>query len=347
MIKLVDIAEELSLSRITVSAVLNNRHKSMGISDATAERVKSKAKEMGYRRNQLAMAMKTGKTFSFGVLIGSYQMREWMAQTLKGGYDTVRTTDYILKVEFAPDITELEAAQERLLGQRIEGLFCLNLHFPPKDGIAFRKAIDKYRVPVIGSDCTTEFSNCKVSSDNNKATRLALEHLVELGHERIAFVGGDTLSEGGLKRKESFVSLMQEMNLNLPDHYLQSCDWDIKSTEQATENLLQARDQAPTAILGASDITAMIIMRHAHKMGFRIPEDLSIIGYSNQSMTELSDPPLTVLDMHHGEVGRVALQQLVDVADISDPEKRTLSQRTTLIDPDLVLRNSTAAPRRS
>ncbi|MBX2825669.1 MAG: LacI family DNA-binding transcriptional regulator, partial [Gammaproteobacteria bacterium] len=122
MIKLIDIAEELSLSRITVSAVLNNRHKSMGISDATAERVISKAKEMGYRRNQLAMAMKTGKTFSFGVLIGSYHIMEWMGQTLKGGYEAVSSTDYILKVEFAPEEAELESAQERLLGQRIEGL---------------------------------------------------------------------------------------------------------------------------------------------------------------------------------------------------------------------------------
>jgi len=251
----------------------------------------------------------------------------------------------VIKVEFAPDKQELDASLDRFLGQRIEGLFCLNFHCSPAEAKTFRENIEKYRIPLICSDSTAELSDSKVSPDDEGATRLALEHLIKLGHQRIAFIGGGTSSEGGVKRKDAYVNILEEHSIPLDANHLQLCDWDIKSTEDASERLLADRAKAPMAIICASDVMALAVLRRARKMGYSIPKDLSVIGYSNEVMTELADPPLTVLDMHHGEVGRVALQQLLDIAEISAPEKRLLQPHTTLIKADLIVRESTATPR--
>ena len=345
MVRLIDIADHLGLSRITVSAVLNNRYKTMGISEATAKRVLTAARELGYRRNQLALAIKTGKTNSFGIIIGGASLLDWMGQTLKGGFDTVRETNYVIKVDFASNSAERSAALDRFLGQRIEGLFCFNIHAPVEEAIAFRKAIENYRIPMITSDCTPELSVCKVVPDHEGATMIAVEHLVNLGHRRIAFVGGDTISESGIGRKEGFLNALERFELSMGPGHLKQPGWGLQANETAAKAVLSSKKR-PTAIVCASDITALVVVRLARRMGMRVPEDLSIIGYSNETAAELSDPPLTVVDMHHGSVGRKALALLVKAAEKEAPDRK-LKRGTTVIPSNLILRESTAAPRKN
>ncbi|NIM08859.1 MAG: LacI family DNA-binding transcriptional regulator, partial [Planctomycetales bacterium] len=100
MVKLTDLAKQLNLSRITVSAVLNDRYKAVGISEATAVRVRRAAQDMGFQRNQLALAVKTGRAYSFGFVLGSEHIQEWQAQVMRGALEAVADTEYVVKTSF-------------------------------------------------------------------------------------------------------------------------------------------------------------------------------------------------------------------------------------------------------
>ena len=342
MIKLIDIANELNLSRITVSAVLNDRYRSLGITDATAQRVLKKAEEMGYRRNQLAMAIKTGRTFTFGILLGTDHFEDWLGQTIKGAFDIIHDTNYNIKLEFlAGKGSELKALNT-LLGQRVEGIFGLDLHPEEKEFTTIQEAIARYSVPFLCSNSAPGLAATGIEPDHTSGIRLALKHLIELGHRRVAFVGGGNVTEAGIMRHAAFKESSHEMGLDIPDHHIQLSHWDFDRAEQCTESMLKGATP-PTAIVAANDQLAVAVIRRARKLGFQVPRDLSVVGFSNELLSELSDPPLTVIDMHHDQIGRHALETLLNHAEGPDRTK-PLPESLEKIPVSLILRASTDRP---
>jgi len=342
MIKLVDIAHELNLSRITVSAVLNNRHKSLGITDATAQRVIKKADEMGYRRNQHAMAINTGRSHTFGIILGADHFEDWLGQTIKGAFDAVHDSDYNIKLEFLPEGGSETKILNTLLGQRVEGIFGLDLHPEETELLKIKKAIEKHSVPFLCSNSTPDLSPTGLEPDHSKGMHLALEHLTQLGHRSIAYIGGGEVTTAGIKRNEAFKNFSREMGLNVPEQHFQLSHWDLDKAEEYTEDMLTGNNP-PTAIIGANDQIAVVVIRRARKLGIQVPRDLSVIGFSNEFISEVSDPPLTVVDMHHDIIGRRALESLLKHAEGPNRSK-ALADGQEKISASLIVRKSTAEP---
>ncbi|WOO39314.1 LacI family DNA-binding transcriptional regulator [Rubellicoccus peritrichatus] len=347
MVKLIDIAERLNLSRMTVSSVLNNRYRALGISEATAERVIETAKDMGYRRNQLAMAVKTGKTFTLGIIIGDEHIVDWIGEMLKGAFDAVRETDYSVKVDVVPNSEDVMSPLSSFLGHRVEGILGINLQPPQKTAMKFRQETEKYGLPLICSNSHPDLSACEVEPDHEGGAILAMKHLAELGHKKIAYIGGDSRSEAGIRRKQGFLKSLEELHLGLQPGHILECEWKIPKAEAGAEQLLKNPKTAPTAILCGNDEMAVAAIRRARKMGYRVPDDISVIGFSNEPLSILSDPPLTVIDMHHEQVGKKSFELLIESVDKKTNKKEGHPLTgMTILPTTLVQRESTAPPKK-
>ena len=171
---------------------------------------------------------------------------------------------------------------------------------------------------------------------------MAVGHLVELGHRRIAFIGGAERPDHSRVREEGYREAMRAEGLTIPDGYLEHGHWDWPATEAAAGRLMKLSPR-PTAILCANDAVAMIATRTARRMGLRVPEDLSVVGFLNMRAAEWADPPLTTVAAPHVEIGRRAMQLLL--ADVKpDKRKRPSGQERSqqmLLPTELIVRQST------
>ncbi|MEN8662111.1 MAG: LacI family DNA-binding transcriptional regulator [Lentimonas sp.] len=336
MIKLIDIAKQLSLSRVTVSAVLNDRYKSLGISQTTADRVNKAAKEMGYRRNEMAMSIKTQKSFLVGCMTGALNF-EWGGRVLQGALLGLQDSSYSLKVESVQSTTEGEAAIQRFVGARVAGIFACNINPTMDDSAKLKSELARYKMPLVCNNCRSDLSTLQVEADHKEGSLLAIEHLAKLGHKDIAYIGGDTSSNSSVLRKEGFIEALGKCGLSLGPNYLETGQWDFDKTEAAANRLLKER-KPPTAILCANDEMAVVTIRTVQRLGLRVPQDISIIGFSNERLSELSNPPLTTVAQPEIEVGKQSIQLLIEQFNVKDG---AFKPETRILPSELIIREST------
>ncbi|MEM0964953.1 MAG: LacI family DNA-binding transcriptional regulator [Verrucomicrobiota bacterium] len=337
MIKLIDIAEQLNLSRVTVSAVLNDRYKKLGISEATAKRVIKAADEMGYQRNEMAISMKTGKSFLLGCMTGALDL-EWGGRIVEGALLGLRNTAYSLKLESVHSSVENEAAVQRFLGARVAGILACNINPNLEDTARLKNDLDRYKIPLVCNNCRDELSPYKVAPDNIRGSLLAVEHLVSLGHNRIAFVGGDQTSDTSIQREKGFLKALGKLNLSLGPNFLERGNWDFVETEKAVKRLLSAKTR-PTAIICANDEMAAVALRTIQREGLRVPKDVSVVGFTNERLGLLANPPLTTVAQSEKEVGKAAIKMLIEI--VGAGPDRKLNPKSTLLPSRILAREST------
>lgn len=344
MVKLNDIAKELKLAAVTVSAVLNDRYKALGISEATAERIRKTAKEMGYQENMLSKAMRTGRTYSLGCILSERRPTQWIAEVQMGALAAARDRDYFIRIE---EISEMAGgaaeALKRLVGQQVEGIIGVNIERVPRGFDEFRQATDRYGIPLLGINCAPEFSSVQVAPNHEGGSRDAVEFLVRLGHERIGFIGGPSHSVAAQERKLGFIQSLSEFGLSYDPELIIDSGWHLDDAEESAGILLRDRALAPTAIVAANDVLGATTQRVARARGFRLPEDLSVVAFSNTVATACCDPQLTVIDMHFDHVGMKAAELLI--GHIESKGKGDLEIPPRSVTPvELVRRESTSRP---
>lgn len=338
MVKLIDIAKQLNLSRVTVSSVLNDRYKSLGISEATAERVRNAAKEMGYRRNEMAMAMKTGKNFLLGCMTGALG-DEWGGRILDGALQVIRESDYSLKVEAVHCTADEEEALQRFLGARVSGIFACNINPKLDAATHLCQQLQRYEIPMVCNNCRPDLSPYRVDPDNEGGSDLAVRHLAEIGHKLIAFIGGDDQSIPGRQRREGFIDALGACGLSLAPKFLEQGNWDIEKTEAAVHRLLEQAPKRPTAIVCANDVMAAVAIREIHRMGLRVPEDVSVVGFTNEGIGEVCHPPLTTIAQPELEIGRRAMKMLIQKVEEKAEDRK--KPETLILPSELIIRSST------
>ncbi|MGC6455234.1 MAG: LacI family DNA-binding transcriptional regulator [Coraliomargaritaceae bacterium] len=337
MIKLIDIANHLKLSRVTVSAVLNNRHNALGISQSTADRVLKTAKEMGYQRNEMAMSIKTRKSFLVGCMTGALNFG-WGGRILQGALLGLQEKPYSLKVESVENGLECDAAVQRFIGARVAGIFACNINPSMDDSAKLKSQLNRYKIPLICNNCRSDLSPLQVEADHKAGSLLAVEYLAQLGHKKIAYISGDTSSNTSISRKEGFIEALGKCGLSLGPNHLEKGLWDFDETTNAVKRLLKER-QKPTAILCANDEMAVVAMRTIQEAGLRVPEDISVIGFSNTRLSELSNPQLTTIAQPEFEIGKQSIEHLIELFDLDDDTP--ITPKTYLLPSELVIREST------
>jgi DNA-binding LacI/PurR family transcriptional regulator len=321
MITMTDIAEKAGVSRATVSLVLNERRgEKIRIPDATRERIMQAAHVMGYRPNELARSVRSGKSRMIGYLVNEPRYEPYW-NTIIGALSEAEELDFTLKVLSVTTKT-LNQRIQQAIELRLGGLI---VRVSQDKGGLFQEA-QRAGIPVVTVDeGIPQPFGIRVAADDAQGCQAAISHLVELGHQKIGFIADGFHLQSGSNilgpREHFFRQAMAARDLEIPDgfvtyetmlaygHEIEN-EIDDSSALAATDALLKHPSGRPTAIFCWRDETAMAAMRACRQRGLRVPEDISIVGFSDISAARHCDPSLSTCRSPWDAMGRMAVRQL-------------------------------------
>jgi LacI family transcriptional regulator len=340
MVTMTDIAHKAGVSRATVSLVLNEKHAAVGIAEETRQRVLRAAADLGYRPNELARAMVTGRNPVFGYLLRTPE-REVPTRILVGALHEAEKYGHSIKVmpfdgEFDHRIIE------RCAEMRLAGVLALYIYGAALDYL--HEEAGRYSIPVAVVDSSFPAARgIRVVSDDSDGCRQAIQHLTDLGHRRIGFVSGARTSGSANERVRGYGKALREAGISVPDDYLVYGNWEITTIESVTHTILTHPAGRPTALFCADDRTAAIVARTARQRGLSVPRDLSVVGFANLELADYSDPPLTTVAQPFREMGAAAVRHLLSVGSDYPRSSESLPDPVEVLLPtQLIVRASTA-----
>jgi LacI family transcriptional regulator len=348
MVTIRDVAGECQVSITTVSVVLNGGPSASRFSPRTRERIWIAAKRLGYQPNLLARSLRSNRSHSLGVVI--FDVTDpYCAQILRGIENHLRASRYFpVLTDLQNNGAEFQRCVDLLLGRRVEGFIAIAN--PVYLGPELFAQLGKRQIPtvVIGR----EMKGSPISSvavDNEAGTRLALQHLYELGHSKIAFIKGPKEMVDTKPRWRGIEVFAAEVGLKLDPKLVVGIKWRNSTYAEGhllTEELLK-RGKEFTALVAFDDLTACAAIGALTKAGRRVPMDCSVVGFDDIPSSAFYNPPLTTVHQQlemQGSLGAEIIEELVKAS--SHKHARAAEPKHLKVAPKLMVRDSTCqAPR--
>ena len=332
MVTIKDLARAAGVSPSTVSRALND---SPLLREETKGRIRRLSIELGYEKNELARGLVKGVSGAIGLIIPDI-INPFFADIARGAERVARARGYGVLLCTTEGDPELERSHMKLLRRkRVDGLLLSSVTAEDP----YLEELIRTHVPfVLVSRLVRALDAPLVVADDRYGARLAVEHLVALGHLKIGFIGGPQDVQSSQDRMEVYREVLTRQGLPLRRGWAVFASFTQEAGREWGRNFLSRRDR-PTAIFAANDLIALGVMEAAEELGLRIPEDLSLVGYNNISYAALPRIQLTTVAQPTLEMGRIAAEYLLDV--IGGNRRRKL--RKGLL-PHLVVRSTTAPP---
>jgi len=328
-----DIARELGVSVVTVSKVIRN-HTDIG--EETRQRVLKRVKELNYQPNPAARALVTGKTYTAGLIVPDL-MHPFFAEVATGLSNTLRRKNYSLLISSSQGDPELERQEiKRLLSRRLDGIVIASTQWTVE---SFRR-IEEQKVPYILLDRSfLGMPSNFVGVDDVKVGRMATEHLIDVGCRRIAHIRGLATSTA-VGRLEGYNQALAKRDLApLQDYVIagRSTDADSWSSgHEAMKKLLELKP-APDGVFCYNDPIAIGVIDAILEAGYRVPQDIAVIGCGNLHFDKSLRVPLSSVDQQSIGIGERAGKLILAVIEAKAPQQ----PRSIMLDPSLVPREST------
>lgn len=334
MVTIQDIAADLDLSTMTVSRALSGHP---DVKDATRQRVEKRARELNYRPNRWARSLVTKKSNMIGVVIPEVS-HVFFAEIMAGVQDEIEEADYTLILCNSRGDEEIEKrAIDMLVGSRADGLVVASSYLAENPELF--EGLQREGVPFVLIDRYFPQFDCpRVRTDDAAATRLVVEHLIELGHRRIGFVRGRPVSPAIL-REQGYREAMSDAGLDVDDSLVVEGDFGVEDGLAGGRTFFE-RKERPTAVVGINDPCAMGVIQAAREAGLSVPKDVSVAGIGSIESDYMPEPFLTTASWSRAEMGRAAGKMLLALIDGGEPETRD-----AVVEPRLLVRQSTTPPR--
>jgi LacI family transcriptional regulator len=321
------VAKRARVSTATVSRVLNG---AANVKASTRARVQKAAAELKYHPNLHARSLAGGKSRTLGVIVSNmenpfffdiYKAVEFDAHAR--GYEVVvANTDY--------QSSQLVASIRLMIGRRVDGLAAIVSEMDP----ALIRELTDSRIPVVFYDVGTAGANItNIRVDYRKGVDKIVKHLHSLGHTRVGFIGHHATLGPISDRKAAVLRAVSRHKPKMEVRAVANSDG-LEGGREAARELLSSGFK-PTAIICVNDFMAAGALRELRDRGLQVPRDISVTGFDNIKLSEFCYPSLTTVNIPRDSIGHAICESL-----LRDSDKRRVSGREIVIEPELVLRDS-------
>ena len=307
-----DVAKLADVAPSTVSRVIAD---SPRISDRTKETVRDAMNELGYHPNFNARSLANQSTKTIGVVMPNSANKTFQnpffPEVIRGISSKSHQLEYGLYLSTGQTEEEIfEEVQDMVQGKRVDGIILL--YSRVNDKVMNYLYQQKFPFTVIGRPYDPGMAEITyVNNDNYKAAKTVTEYLLLLGHERIAFIGGNLDFVVTVDHMEGYRKALTNAGIELQDEYIVFHEELQEGGQEAVIDLMSLSDR-PTALIVADDIMTFGVMRMLSEMEMSVPEDISIISFNNVTISELSSPPMTTVDINIFSLGYEAAHCLID-----------------------------------
>ncbi len=338
-VTLADVASIAGVSKMTVSNVINGKN---GMSEETRQRVLKAISQCGYVANSAARVLAGQSMNLLGVILPQFDSL-YLNEILLGASVAAEKNGFDLAVFTTSSNIKRERERATLLRSLADGVLLL---MP----VADEHQIFMNAIPVVTINADGPYT---IQADNKHGGQLAAQHLLELGHSRIAHLHFPTQTikskhdtvyvprADALERRQGFLETLQMAGIETPSEYLMDCEcvdcWVETTAQEAALTLLNLAEP-PSAVFAASDDIAIGVLKAARIMGLRVPEDLSIVGFDDAPRAANTNPPLTTVRQPLREMGAAAAQLLSNLA-----RGETPAEAHPCFPTSLIVRSSTAS----
>lgn len=334
-----DVARQAGVSQTAVSFVMNGQAEG-NVSAATRHKILQAAADLGYEPNEIARSLRSNRTRTLGLVTDAIASSPFAGRMMAGAGERAAAEGYAVMTIDTHDHREREAgALAELARRRVDGLIYASMGFRILD------TAPTARIPVVLANCTARSATeVSVVPDDAGGAAAAATHLIDLGHRDVAMISGPFEKHGskevgnvsGPLRSDSFGAGIRRAGR---EARIVSAGWEIQDGYAAAIDILGGPDR-PTAIFAVTDRVAVGVLLAAGRLGLRVPQDLSVVGFDDQERLAADVvPALTTIALPHERMGELAVEMALTSA------AGDLTPRQVVLPCPIVVRDSTSAPR--
>ena len=332
-----DIRTVAALAKVSIATVSRTINGSPAVSDRLTKRVWQAIEQLNYFPNTHARSLVSGRSRIFGIIVENIT-NPFFPELIQSFEEVAVSHGYEILVSSSnSDPAVLTNCVRRMLERKVEGVAVLTFgeEEPVLDQLTHRD------IPMVLAEFRLDDPKTStILLDYTTGVRQAVNHLVNLGHQKIGFLAGPHKLHSAITRENDFRTAMGEAGLGIDKSWVIECDHTARGGVAGFERLRSLASQ-PTAILCSNDMTAVGVLRAAYMSGLRVPEDLSVVGLDDIDFAEFTLPPLTTIRLSRAELARAAFDALRMQAEQSEIGK---INREFLVSTSLIVRGSTGRP---
>ena len=332
-----DIRTVAAVAKVSIATVSRTINGSSLVSERLSKRVWQAITQLNYFPNTHARTLVSGRSRLFGIIVENIT-NPFFPELIQSFEEIAVAHGYEILVSSSnSDPVVLTACVRRMLERKVEGVAVMTFgeEEPVLDQLVNRN------VPIVLAEFKLDDPKAStILLDYSTGIHAAIDHLVKLGHGKIAFLAGPHKLHSAITRENNFRTAMHAAGLVIQKEWIVECDHTLKGGV-AGYGQLQALATRPTAIVCSNDMTAIGVLRAAYMEGLRVPQDLSVIGLDDIDFAEFTLPPLTTIRLSRSDLAHAAFEALRQQAEnYNSPNLK----REFLVSTSLVVRGSTAAP---
>jgi DNA-binding LacI/PurR family transcriptional regulator len=330
-----DIASELNVSASTVSRALKDYP---GISNETKRKVKEVAEKLNYRPNAIALSLRKSRSFTIGVIIPEV-VHFFFATVISGIEEVASSRGYnVILSQTNESLTREKSSIDTMLSNQIDG-FLISFSKETTDFEHFSRLLN-YGYPIVFFDRVPDIPHAiSVMVDDRRGAYNATSHLISQGYMRIAHLSGPKNLKISQERARGYKDALANHGVSVDPALIVECAYGTSDEGiKITQSLFKSMEQKPDAIFANNDMAAVGAMLACKSLGYRIPEEIGIVGFSNWQFCAMIEPTLSSVAQPGFKIGVKATELLLDMIEKKiDPDTIT---EPIVLETELLIRNS-------